>query len=518
MRVLSFYRARFLRVATVSLVATVALVGLPEATPSDATSSGVWTAAVTPSPAADWQTLDFANGQWIALSNSGEEAMSQNASTWSEYPVPTSSWQTVAYGNDQYVALSSDESDPEEMVSTDGVNWTVVAGPAGEWTDLVFDQGRFVAVSTLGEIVTSTNGRNWSVVWNHSKWDLTSITYGNGHFVAVDSEVGSTLISRNGINWSLYPPVGTGMKWGAVTYGNGTFVAFDESGSGFLATSVYGYDWTLHRYAPAEEITSAAFGCGEFLASGATSGSNNAFLSSSNGATWTGTSVPADPSGDWTAVSYGAHKYVAVDSAGSIAWTNSSHDCAAEIPTTPRQVSGNVAGGQVWTYMHPSARAGGSPVTSYRVTITNGSVTRECTASVTFQPNCIIRGLADHEIYWVSTQAHNRFGFSAFTDPEFVIPVPKWTLSAETAHAVASRSGPIVVQVTGVLANSEGIYPVTVVTIHFGAIVERCRPNPFGECLVSISNPPLGTTPIYADYSGYGRSYTSPISHVTVTP
>jgi hypothetical protein len=285
-----------------------------------------------------------------------------------------------------------------------------------------------------------------------------------------------------------------------------------------MATSVYGYDWTLHRYAPAEEVTSVAFGCGKFLTSAGTSEASENFLSSSNGAAWTGTPVPVDPSAEWTAVAYGAHKYVAVDSAGSIAWTNSSSNCAEAIPSAPRQVSGNVAGGQVWTYMHPSAHPGGSPINGYRVTISNGSVTRGCSALVYYQPNCIVKGLKDGEVYWVTTQAHNRFGFSAYSDPEFVIPVSRQTLSAVTAQPTISRSGLVEVEVTGVRANTQGIYPLTEVAIHFGGTVEHCRPNPFGECLVPISDPPIGVASLYASYTGYGHSYVSPVSQITITP
>lgn len=155
---------------------------------------------------------------------------------------------------------------------------------------------------------------------------------------------------------------------------------------------------------------------------------------------------------------------------------------------------------------------------SYRVTISGAGETKECTAPVYFQPNCIVRGLRDHQVYWVTAQAHNRFGFSAFTDPEFVIPVARWTLSAVTAQPVMSQSEPVVVQVTGVIANSQGIYPVSVVTVHFGGTISHCYPNPFGECLIKIPNPPLGVASIYASYTGYGESYTSPVSRVTITP
>ncbi|MCU1363871.1 MAG: hypothetical protein JWM55_1699 [Acidimicrobiaceae bacterium] len=484
----------------------------------EAPPSNVWNAAVAPSPSGSWSTVAYAKGQWIVLGHNSEVAVSTNAGTWQTYPVPSGSWQTVAYGDGQYVALSSATANPEEIVSTNGTDWTAVAGPTGEWTDVIFDQGRFVAVGSLGQIATSTNGTQWTLVWNHRPWDLTSIAYGNGHFVAVDSAVGSTLISANGVDWGLYPPLGNGLKWGAVVFGNGTFVALDDSGAGYVATSVYGYVWALHQYSPARDVTGATFGCGEFVAPENSPGTSIGSLSSSTGATWSVSPVPTNSTANWSDVAYGAHRFVEVNSAGNIAWTSSNPDCAAEIPTTPRQVSGNVAGGQVWTYMHPSLDPGGAPVSSYRVTLTDGTLTKVCPASDSFQPNCIVKGLVDHRIYWVTAQAHNRYGYSAYSDPEFVIPVAGRTLSATTAEPVMSGSEPVVVQVTGIIANSEGIYPTSVVTVHVGSQLALCHPNPFGECLVTITHLSPGPASIYATYSGYGRSYTSPVSHVTITP
>jgi hypothetical protein len=168
--------------------------------------------------------------------------------------------------------------------------------------------------------------------------------------------------------------------------------------------------------------------------------------------------------------------------------------------------------------MHPSLSAGGAPVNVYRVTVSNGTVTKQCQAAVYYQPNCIIRGLVNHQVYWVTTQAHNRFGYSVTTDPEFVIPVASWSLSAVTSSHIIPQSTPVVVQVTGVLANGQGIYPTSLVTVHFGTRVAFCRPNPFGECLVTIPNPQLGPATIYATYTGYGRSYRSPNFLVSITP
>jgi hypothetical protein len=135
---------------------------------------------------------------------------------------------------------------------------------------------------------------------------------------------------------------------------------------------------------------------------------------------------------------------------------------------------------------------------------------------VYYEPNCIIAGLANHRVYTLTAQAHNRFGYSVPTDPEFVIPVASLSLSAVPSEPVVANGAPVVVQVTGVRPNSLGFYPITTITVHVGATIDSCHPNPFGECLLTISNAPIGSDSIYATYTGYGTSYQSPTSHVTV--
>jgi len=166
--------------------------------------------------------------------------------------------------------------------------------------------------------------------------------------------------------------------------------------------------------------------------------------------------------------------------------------------------------------MHPPSSAGGAPVNSYRVNISNGTIIKQCSAPVYFEPNCIISGLEDHHVYW---SPPSRITASVFapTDPEFVIPVASSAFDAVTSGPVVSGGEPVVVQVTGIRANGEGIYPLSPITVHVGATIAICHASPFGECLLTLSNPPVGSDSIYATYSGFGRSYQSPTSNVTVT-
>lgn len=477
----------------------------------------VWNVATEPSPAGSWFAVTYGDGTWVTLGHSAVVAVSLDAATWTEYPVPDGSWQSVAYGNGRFVALSSTNATPEELVSTDGHSWTSVSGPAGPWTALTFGGGRFVAVSSAGQIDTSTNGMQWKSVWHHGNLDFTSVAFGNGHFIAADSALGAVGLSTNGVNWSrLFPARSTVTDWGAVVYGDGEFVTLDGSISGDFATSEYGYVWTLHSLSPAEAIDGATFGCGSFVAVGRSAALAENLISSTPSTAWTTTAVPTDATSIWTAVGYGARRFVTVDAAGNIAWSRTSTDCGATIPLPPQQVSGNIHGDRVWTYMHPPASAGGAPVNSYRVNISNGTFTRHCVAAVYYEPNCIVAGLKNHQVYTLTAQAHNRFGYSVPTDPEFVIPVSSLSLSAVPSEPVVSQGGPVEVQVTGVRANSLGFYPITTIIVHVGAVITTCRPNPFGECLVNIPNPPVGSDPIYATYTGYGTSYRSPTTRVTV--
>jgi hypothetical protein len=521
--------------ATLIAAITVATALLPVSSTSASTMT--WTLAQAVPPAGGWSSVVFLHGEWIAFSASGQLAVSKNGSSWSEESAPVGSWHGAAFGAGRFVALSSTNALPDEMVSKDGVAWSTQTGPpgtpqqaghpslVGDWTGITYGHGLFVAVSSVGTVVSSTNGISWVRQFWRPQDDFTSITYGDGRFIAVDAAEGDVMMSLNGLQWSLIrqpltgalsPPAG-GLHFSAVTYGNGNFVAFgSSSGAGYVATSVYGYVWSLHQYSPAQSISTAAYGCGSFVAAGQASDSTSPFISSSTGAQWTSSDVATPVAALWTSIAYGTGRYVAVDAAGDIALSRSSANCTATSPSPPQQVSGNVHNGEVWTYMHPPKSAGAAPILGYRVAITDGVTTKYCGAKVYFEPNCIIKGLKNHHVYWVTTQAFNRFGYSASTDPEFVIPVAAWTLDAIAPPVVAPASA--YVQITGVIANSEGIYPTTVVSLHFGSRLVTCRPDPFGECTLTVANPPVGTVPMFATYSGYGRSYRSPIYEVRVAP
>ncbi len=508
-------RSRFNFAPFLFVVALFAsIVALPSVTSSGSTPSSSWTVAATPLPTGNWYAVDYANNEWVAVGHGATVAVSTDGSTWTEDPAPSGAWQTMTYGGGQFVALSSSTSGPEEMVSTNGTNWTASAGPFGLWTALTYGQGHFVAVSANGQIATSPNGATWTTTFSRRLDDFTGVAFGNGRFIAVDAHQGDTLLSTDGVHWAFYPATKPGTSWGTVAYGNGNFVALNRDGSGEVGTSVLGAIWSLNQFSPAQPIDSVAYGCGSYVAGGSASSSGNNFLSSSMGSSWTYVSVPTDPTSTWSAVAYGAGQFVAVDATGSIASLTPSANCSQVTPTSPQQVSGNIHNQEVWTYQHPPKSPGTSPVLRYLVTISSAGSTKTCNAPVYFEPNCIIKGLHNRSVYYVTTQAYNKYGYSVPTDPLFVIPVASPTFSAWASPSEAASS-PLTVQITGVAANSLGIYPTSRVTVHVGTKVVTCIPSPFGQCLLNVANPGTKTVAIYATYTGYGHSYRS--KTVTVT-
>ncbi|MBW4030904.1 MAG: fibronectin type III domain-containing protein [Acidobacteria bacterium] len=509
---------------TALVVAGVVVAGAPSARASTITTttsapSSRWVLATVPSGRGPWNTVTYGGGLFVALGHTAEVATSRSGTHWTLHAVPEGAWSSVAYGNGRFIALSHSATGAREMVSTNGVEWVARSGPVGAWTSVAFGAGRFVAVGSDGQITTTTDGVNWRTTWVHSKFAFTSIAYGNGRFIAVDQRQGDDLISLDGLGWSFYPLTAGGGRWSAVTFGDGNFVAVEDAPPYLVASSVLGYTWSPHARARSAPIDVAAYGCATFVALGHATTGRPIYLTSPTGATWASAPLLVDPLAHWTAITFGSSGFVAVDAAGRIASLRASANCARVTPTPPKDVSGNVpSAGGVWTYMHPPISAGGATIDGYLVTITDGVTTRTCRAVVDYQPHCLITGLHDHRVYEVTTQAHNRLGYSVASDPQWVIPVPSWNFVAVAPTPVVTVGTRALVEVTGVRANAQGIYPESQMTIHVGAQLLHCQPSWFGECLVRVKTTRPGRHAIYATYTGYGNYFRTPTSYLTVVP
>lgn len=71
------------------------------------------------------------------------------------------------------------------MTSPNGRDWTLLTTAPGEgWLDVCWGNGLFVAVGSSGQIMTSPNGRDWTLRTSPVSTALYSVCFGNRLFLA----------------------------------------------------------------------------------------------------------------------------------------------------------------------------------------------------------------------------------------------------------------------------------------------------------------------------------------------
>ena len=158
------------------------------------------------------------------------------------------------------------------MYSRDGEVWTYASQPSnGSWSTVTYGNGKFVAFA--GSVYTNKVSYSYDgdVWYTSTVYGLySSVIYENNIFIAVGY---IAVFSTDGILWTPASNSYYGILWKSVTYGNGTFVAV---------------------------------------------GTDNAMYSTDGGKNWL-IADPPPPSGTWISVTYGDNnRYVAVSSEGYI--------------------------------------------------------------------------------------------------------------------------------------------------------------------------------------------------------
>lgn len=162
--------------------------------------------AMTAEP--EWNSVAWVGNRFIAVGDSGAIATSQDGTAWQAQPSGT--WKNlkqVAWSGNLIVTLAEDGI----LTSSDGALWTPAALPAGTGplTSLAWTGSAWVAAGLQGTLLTSPDGRNWTLRWTKSSDSLLHV-FSNGSITVVTGPVfeGMTFsgtyyyTSTDAINWT----------------------------------------------------------------------------------------------------------------------------------------------------------------------------------------------------------------------------------------------------------------------------------------------------------------------------
>ena len=255
-RSLAAYTVDWLQRASLAIVCSACLIvkGLA------ADSLDRWHARPAPSPAVSLHALTFADGSFVAVGDAGAILTSPDGVNWTpRYSSTADDLLAITYGQGLYVAIGSA---PTILTSPDGVFWTSRDAGANWGLDAVaYGQNTFVAVGVYGamyfvsnRILTSTDGTIWEAQSRGPRGlvGLYGVAAGNGSLVAVgydyvshhDPDALAISTSADAVNWPRVGPTFPG-RLTSISFGNGLFVATGTSDlETILVTSTNGTDWS----------------------------------------------------------------------------------------------------------------------------------------------------------------------------------------------------------------------------------------------------------------------------------
>ena len=263
-----------------------------------------WTAVNTAGPG-QWTGVTSGDNYFVAVAKTGSQRVlyascsSTDASCISIWHLATApeanSWQSVAYGAGIFVAVASDGVNRVMTSTTADMNtWSIHAGHVAAWQDIAYGASTFVAVAASGstQVMSSTTGTSWTTSGTNPSGGCcwSSVTYGNGVWVAVADNAFMTAPSGNLGTWTYMPaslPVDRdwhGVAYGTDPAGTGVFVAVGCCADPAVMESLDGTTWTANAptstvLTPSDGWQGVAFGKGTFVAvSDATSGSGGVMV------------------------------------------------------------------------------------------------------------------------------------------------------------------------------------------------------------------------------------------------
>ncbi|OFW79260.1 MAG: hypothetical protein A2201_00395, partial [Alicyclobacillus sp. RIFOXYA1_FULL_53_8] len=278
-------------------------------------STGTWTRNTLPTGSLSLNSIAYGAGLWVAAQQNGQIATSTDGLSWASVSTQihsgfTRRFDSIVYGSEFVIVGQNGEID----TSSNGTSWThQVSGTPYELYSVAYGNGKYVAVGsndgTNSELVdTSSDGITWSTQ-TVSGASFEAVTYGGGQFVAA-GDAGTVYTSPDGVTWTSHS-AGAGFSGNlyAITYGNGTFVAVGPGGA--ISTSTNGATWTEATHGTSE-LDGVAYGAGKFVAVGSSSTTTLTMVSSTDGNIWSAETLPPPGSQDFLdCITYANSRFVA---------------------------------------------------------------------------------------------------------------------------------------------------------------------------------------------------------------
>jgi len=161
-----------------------------------------------------------------------------------------------------------------------GARWGLqVSGTTNQFKDVVWSGSLFVAVGTLGTIVTSPTGLTWTLHTSGTTNALRAAVWSGSLFVAV-GDVGKIVTSPDGVTWTLRAS-GTTNVLHRVVWSGSLFVAAGNIGT--IVTSPDGVTWTVRASGTTNTLYDVVWSGSLFVAVGEV----GTIVTSPTGSTWT---------------------------------------------------------------------------------------------------------------------------------------------------------------------------------------------------------------------------------------
>jgi hypothetical protein len=197
--------------------------------------------------------------------------------------------------------------EPRPLFSSPGFTSSSVAMPdSRRWSSITYGEGLFVAVIyDSASFAYSETGESWTLgsLPSNSLW--IKVKFAGGVFMAFAID-GEAARSEDGINWTAMT-MPTLAPWTDVSYGNGIWVAIANGTA--AARSTNGQTWTLQSLPEGADWNAIEFGKGLFVATALSDSTVTSTAYTENGISW---NTSAFTSG-CISLAYGNNRFVAIE-------------------------------------------------------------------------------------------------------------------------------------------------------------------------------------------------------------